>query len=937
MLVHNLFGNMPVRVKQRALTCDGREQERLWEKLSSKLVALILAWGSPVTLALKNLESAKKLLIRARGDPRPLPLATGPALSPFNISMVRSVLSQAGLVEPSNWNKWVETTVATSSISIHGAISLQPAPSKNTQFISVGIHHVDPDLNSFLYDEVNRQFASSDFGKEDHPECERSPRKQKGKRSFPSEFTVKQLKGSGKGPDRWPMFVIRIDILDDSETRQKWDWEDERDGVLLDISSALGVMITRFLHHHHFRPHTKRPRLQGKKTDGAPVSSMKDGSTSESQLAKSEFLSLKSQDLGASMEKDMLEACSSRVQRSNHFEEGGKICSTSAQEAVVSRSVQSEYSSHRNLYLTHGFSTWSRIKSGKRQELEQLLCQPQTRRLRKDLLRDAEVEVNLTSPPKLLQQAVESSENSVEEVAKQADQSKGSAPGGDRDAETLLDERLSHSGSSSATNDPDKEPTLEDTISWTNPITGATVLLSTRTGLEMHRPLKPHGVFSNGESIALHGPKLTNANAKLKCGLSEPFGKPREGSWVSELLKTWNNPIFKPCEENIPRLALEGLHGADSGPPSGKSHRCFSFNLPESFRESSSSFMAKLSKEALSRSKLVAQVDQKFLLVCMNLNSSAEKGAGEEEGGFPAERLQRVLVLIDQHAADERIRVEGLLANLCRGPNPEEASTVPDAICSQSAIATIILPKPINFTIPHRESSLFMAYAPHFAEWGILYSLDAPVESQEGGDVPVKGCRLTVRALPEAIAERCRADGQILIDLLITEVWKFKDGRLGPKESADRSPSLSSSSTTMTCGEIPAGEPGQTSPDWLRQGRRCPQGILDLINSRACRSAIMFNDALTGEECQLLLDNLAQCAFPFQCAHGRPSMIPLVRVGEGEGDGLGITRDRLTSRLASTDEGRGKDREMESGEAWQRWIKERKREREGEEQLVVGG
>lgn len=41
----------------------------------------------------------------------------------------------------------------------------------------------------------------------------------------------------------------------------------------------------------------------------------------------------------------------------------------------------------------------------------------------------------------------------------------------------------------------------------------------------------------------------------------------------------------------------------------------------------------------------------------------------------------------------------------------------------------------------------------------------------------------------------------------------------------------------------------------------------------------MFNDELSREECIALLERLAASAFPFQCAHGRPSMVPLVDIG----------------------------------------------------------
>jgi DNA mismatch repair protein MLH3 len=49
----------------------------------------------------------------------------------------------------------------------------------------------------------------------------------------------------------------------------------------------------------------------------------------------------------------------------------------------------------------------------------------------------------------------------------------------------------------------------------------------------------------------------------------------------------------------------------------------------------------------------------------------------------------------------------------------------------------------------------------------------------------------------------------------------------------------------------------------------------------------MFNDPLTVQQCSDLVQRLAACAFPFQCAHGRPSMVPLVHLGKGGTLGLG--------------------------------------------------
>lgn len=41
----------------------------------------------------------------------------------------------------------------------------------------------------------------------------------------------------------------------------------------------------------------------------------------------------------------------------------------------------------------------------------------------------------------------------------------------------------------------------------------------------------------------------------------------------------------------------------------------------------------------------------------------------------------------------------------------------------------------------------------------------------------------------------------------------------------------------------------------------------------------MFNDELTQTQCESLLQNLADSMFPFQCAHGRPSLVPLLDLG----------------------------------------------------------
>lgn len=46
--------------------------------------------------------------------------------------------------------------------------------------------------------------------------------------------------------------------------------------------------------------------------------------------------------------------------------------------------------------------------------------------------------------------------------------------------------------------------------------------------------------------------------------------------------------------------------------------------------------------------------------------------------------------------------------------------------------------------------------------------------------------------------------------------------------------------------------------------------------------AIMFGDRLNLDQCQRLVLQLRKMRFPFMCAHGRPSMVPVVKLEEVE-------------------------------------------------------
>lgn len=54
-----------------------------------------------------------------------------------------------------------------------------------------------------------------------------------------------------------------------------------------------------------------------------------------------------------------------------------------------------------------------------------------------------------------------------------------------------------------------------------------------------------------------------------------------------------------------------------------------------------------------------------------------------------------------------------------------------------------------------------------------------------------------------------------------------------------------------------------------------PPAIHRIIASKSCRYAIKFGDELADSKCDELLYEISKTSLPFQCAHGRPSIVPL--------------------------------------------------------------
>ena len=743
---------MPVRVKQRAIGSINGDNEKEIQLLNRQIVGLILAWHRPISVSLKNVDSSGKLQIRAN-QKLPTKKPEKEQSSPlFDLSFICSVLFQAGYIDPIDWDDWIKTSARTPSVTIKGAISLRPAPSKHVQFISLGMRPVNPESsNNVLYDEINRLFSTSSFGSQEAGsdiEVAVKSKRSKDQRFKTDGFTNKQLKGGGKGVDRWPMFYIRLELMGDAKSIVRDDLDRLTEGTLSTVLNVLRAMVTSFLEENHFRPRARRPRLQRHESNESAA-----------------------------------------------FGGGSRLQRRGERLQLLRSSSDS--------YQEHDFSTWSRIKVGTR-VIRSATCPSRSQQTQAD---DMDIDERQAVEPVIL---------------------KSRKSAGTR--------HISH---------PPKH-NCEQTLDWKNPISGATVSINARTGLvvESHPPKRPQTAPSDAKALVPSPPTPANRVAipkhirRLTRSVSSSFLSPKPGSWSSDLLRKWENPVFNTPEEGIPQISFDEPNAKGSDILHGRRDHCSEVDIQKAFAQCSTSFSARLSKTALKTSRVISQVDRKFVLIHL----------GEETQNFLIENSE-LLVLVDQHAADERIRVEGLLANL--------------------GASSTQLAKPIVFELQVREHGLLARYAAFFAEWGIWYEVQTLPEFHK--------CRISVKALPSAIAERCRIEPKVLIELIRTEVWKrSEDG----------------SSVTR---------------------QACPQGLLDMLNSRACRSAIMFNDELTKEEAQTLVQRLGDCNFPFQCAHGRPSMIPLVDLGTSSSMDLG-------EKAFGGCNGWGTQREEKAfGEAWRSW------------------
>ncbi|KAJ4261654.1 DNA mismatch repair protein [Fusarium torreyae] len=343
---------------------------------------------------------------------------------------------------------------------------------------------------------------------------------------------------------------------------------------------------------------------------------------------------------------------------------------------------------------------------------------------------------------------------------------------------------------------------------------------------DSQRGLPAHGTDSN---LAIHTTDSETSDGNTDAGTTYQRTQKRDkhpSKWLQSVVDSWENPVFQPVQFSIPCIdgsTPDQIHSCGRG---GHGNGNIGFDI------GSMALNGRVSRQALSQATVIAQVDRKFILVKLPLENATS-------GSCTHDKESSALVMLDQHAVDERCQLEDLMADyFTHGPLMNQISPIIES-----------LERPIIFEVPGEEWSLLDQHRDSFAAWGIKYQTIASSHQN----------KIIVTGLPPSIIERCRLEPRLLIELLRTEIWRSVDSG------------------------TPLMRPSTSAPDkpLISRFNGCPRGILELLHSRACRSAIMFNDVLTIEQCKNLISRLSRCAFPFQCAHGRPSMAPLIDLGNG--------------------------------------------------------
>ncbi|ORY45425.1 hypothetical protein LY90DRAFT_671538 [Neocallimastix californiae] len=155
---------------------------------------------------------------------------------------------------------------------------------------------------------------------------------------------------------------------------------------------------------------------------------------------------------------------------------------------------------------------------------------------------------------------------------------------------------------------------------------------------------------------------------------------------------------------------------------------------------------------------------------------------------------------------------------------------------------------------------------------------------------------IRIKKLPKLIVERCLTSVEKLTNIVRNCLYELEDSHSkyksisstisSPDKSSsflenEKSKSNRSTNTSIFFSKNYQKEASLSIQSFNLSDRKLdfiPSSIYDILCSLACHKAIKFDDPLNLKECREIVEQMPSLKFPFQCAHGRPTIIPLINL-----------------------------------------------------------
>ncbi|XP_012580178.1 PREDICTED: DNA mismatch repair protein Mlh3 isoform X1 [Condylura cristata] len=279
---------------------------------------------------------------------------------------------------------------------------------------------------------------------------------------------------------------------------------------------------------------------------------------------------------------------------------------------------------------------------------------------------------------------------------------------------------------------------------------------------------------------------------------------------LQSLISEWDNPVFP----RYPEVAVD----VSSGQAESLAVKIHNILFPYRFTKEMI-HSVQCCTAYLNVWQVLQQVDNKFI-ACLMSTKTEENG---EAGG-------NLLVVVDQHAAHERVRLEQLIIDSYEKQQSQGSGR-------KKLLSSTVSP-PLEITVTEEQRRLLRCYHKNLEDLGLEIIFPDTSNSL-----------VLVGKVPLCFVER--------------EANELRRGRSTVTKSIVEDFIREQVELLQTTGGI--------------QGT-LPLTVQRVLASQACHGAIKFNDGLSLEESRRLMEALSRCQLPFQCAHGRPSMLPLADI-----------------------------------------------------------